>query len=176
MKKLIDHESSVINGDGSYSRDFTYIDNVVQANEKALFTPAEQIRKGQKEYYNLELEEYKYFLQKKNGANRFDTGGDNFSEVFNIAYGANTTLLELFHALRENLAKYDAAIAEVQPEFGPPRVGDIPHSQASIIKAKIILRYHPSSNTEEGFARATEWYYSNSSMVSSESEAPRIST
>ena len=33
---LLRHEPVVINGDGSYSRDFTYIDNVLQANESAL--------------------------------------------------------------------------------------------------------------------------------------------
>ena len=36
VKKLIDHESPVINGDGEYSRDFTYIKNVVQMNLLAL--------------------------------------------------------------------------------------------------------------------------------------------
>jgi UDP-N-acetylglucosamine 4-epimerase len=35
VKKLMNHESPVINGDGLYSRDFTYIDNVVQANHLA---------------------------------------------------------------------------------------------------------------------------------------------
>jgi UDP-N-acetylglucosamine 4-epimerase len=35
---LMQHQSPVINGTGDYSRDFTYIDNVVEANEKALFT------------------------------------------------------------------------------------------------------------------------------------------
>ena len=162
VRKLINHESPVINGDGSYSRDFTYIDNVVQANDKALFTPAEQIRRGQKEYYNLELEEHKYLLQKKNGSNGFDTGGENFSEVFNIAYGANTTLLELFQALRENLAKYDAGIAGVEPLFGPPRVGDIPHSQASILKAETMLAYKPLYDTREGFERTADWYFAGS--------------
>lgn len=62
-KNLIDHKQQVINGDGNYSRDFTYIDNVIQANEKALYTPTEQILKGQREYYNLELDEHKYLLQ-----------------------------------------------------------------------------------------------------------------
>ena len=33
---LIRHESPVINGDGSYSRDFTYVDNVIRANQLAL--------------------------------------------------------------------------------------------------------------------------------------------
>jgi UDP-N-acetylglucosamine/UDP-N-acetyl-alpha-D-glucosaminouronate 4-epimerase len=35
VKKLMNHESPVINGDGSYSRDYTYIDNVLQANHLA---------------------------------------------------------------------------------------------------------------------------------------------
>ena len=35
---LINHRSPTINGDGSYSRDFTYIDNVIQANQLALIT------------------------------------------------------------------------------------------------------------------------------------------
>ena len=33
---LMKHESPTINGDGSYSRDFTYVDNVIQANMLAL--------------------------------------------------------------------------------------------------------------------------------------------
>lgn len=36
VMSLMKHESPVINGDGSYSRDFTYIDNVLQANQLAL--------------------------------------------------------------------------------------------------------------------------------------------
>lgn len=36
VKKLMAHESPVINGDGEYSRDFTYIDNVVQMNMLAM--------------------------------------------------------------------------------------------------------------------------------------------
>jgi UDP-N-acetylglucosamine 4-epimerase len=38
VKKLLRHENPVINGDGNYSRDFTYIDNVIQMNELAMFT------------------------------------------------------------------------------------------------------------------------------------------
>jgi len=68
VKQLINDERPRINGDGSYSRDFTYIDNVTQANEKALFTSAEQICKGQKKYYS-EIE--KVILQE-----------NFFSEVF----------------------------------------------------------------------------------------------
>lgn len=36
VMSLMKHESPVINGDGTYSRDFTYVDNVIQANQLAL--------------------------------------------------------------------------------------------------------------------------------------------
>ena len=38
VKKLMNHESPVINGDGEYSRDFTYIDNVIGMNKLAMTT------------------------------------------------------------------------------------------------------------------------------------------
>ncbi|MCC8035850.1 MAG: SDR family oxidoreductase [Rikenellaceae bacterium] len=38
IKNLIAHQPPVINGDGEFSRDFTYIDNVIQANILAMFT------------------------------------------------------------------------------------------------------------------------------------------
>ena len=38
VKKLMAHEAPNINGDGEYSRDFTYIDNVIQMNERAMLT------------------------------------------------------------------------------------------------------------------------------------------
>ena len=38
VMQFMSHESPVINGDGNYSRDFTYVDNVIQMNEKAMLT------------------------------------------------------------------------------------------------------------------------------------------
>jgi UDP-N-acetylglucosamine/UDP-N-acetylgalactosamine 4-epimerase len=38
VMQLLQHESPVINGDGNHSRDFTYIDNVIQMNELAMLT------------------------------------------------------------------------------------------------------------------------------------------
>jgi len=182
VKKLINYERPVINGDGSYSRDFTYIENVLQANEKAHFTPEDQILKGKREYYNLELDEHKYMSQVKSKLPRHDgkekvkieefdhsaiqpfihsSSSYFFSEVFNIAYGGNTTLLQLYKALQENLAKFDRKISEIEPEFGPYRVGDMPHSQASILKASTILGYKPGFNATKGFELAAEWYFNN---------------
>ncbi len=41
VMNLMAHESPIINGDGSFSRDFTYIDNVVQVNQLAALAPVE---------------------------------------------------------------------------------------------------------------------------------------
>ena len=143
VKDLIAGESPVINGDGSFSRDFTYIDNVIEANEKALFTPTATIRERAK-FYNLELSEQ-----------------HAINLVFNVAYGGNTTLNRLFEILRENLAQYDNNIADIKPIYGPPRAGDIPHSLASILKAKRILDYNPQYDALQGFKAACEWYWEN---------------
>ncbi len=143
VKAFINHESPVINGDGSYSRDFTYIDNVIQANELAMTTPKEELIKHAT-LYNMNLP--------------LDASLDL---VFNIAYGGNTTLLQLFDCLRSNLAKFDPEIAQISPVFRENRKGDIPHSQASIEKAKRILGYKPQYNALQGFEQACEWYWKN---------------
>lgn len=143
VKALINHESPFINGDGSYSRDFTYIDNVIQANYLAATVSHDEIVK-RASLYNMNLPQ-----------------NAPVDLVFNVAYGGNTTLNELFRCLRDNLAKYDPAIAGIEPTYRENRAGDIPHSQASIIKAQRILGYDPKYSAPQGFAEACEWYYQN---------------
>jgi len=143
VKALINHESPFINGDGSYSRDFTYIDNVIQANELAATTPTEVIRE-RASLYNMTLPE-----------------NAPIDMVFNVAYGGNTTLNALFECLRKNLSRFDAKIGEVSPCYRENRPGDIPHSQASIIKAQRVLGYQPKYDALAGFEQACEWYWKN---------------
>ena len=83
------------------------------------------------------------------------------SEVFNVAYGGNTNLIDLFNALRTELSKHDEKIKDIKPTFGHVRPGDIPHSQASIVKAQMILDYKPEYSAEQGFKEACGWYYNN---------------
>lgn len=49
-KAILENKTPTINGDGSHSRDFTYVDNAVQANIKALFTDHQQ---AVNEVYNI---------------------------------------------------------------------------------------------------------------------------
>lgn len=147
VKKLMAHESPVINGDGTYSRDFTYIENVIQANQLAAITPTDFICEKAKLYND------------KHSIHSTIVNGGVLSEVFNVAFGERTDLNELTQALKENLSKFDAEIAKVEILHGPNRAGDIPHSLASVEKGKMLLGYAPEYSIKRGLEEATEWYY-----------------
>ena len=121
------HESPVINGDGTNSRDFTYIDNVIQMNHLAATT------------LNPEAE----------------------GQIFNTAVGERNDLNMLGKYLKEYLSAFDPAIADIIIKHGPDRKGDIPHSLASIEKAKKILGYHPEFDFPKGLKLAVDWYWRN---------------
>jgi UDP-N-acetylglucosamine 4-epimerase len=127
VKSFINHQSPIINGDGEFSRDFTYIDNVVQMNLLAMLT-------------------------EKPGT---------MNEVYNTAFGDRTTLNQLIGYLKEFLSEYDPEIINVEIIHGPSRAGDIPHSLASIEKAKLLLNYNPEYNLRDGLYEAVKWYWCN---------------
>jgi len=127
IKQLIRHESPVINGIGEYSRDFTYIKNVIQMNVLALNTQ----------------------------------NPEAVNTIYNTAFGERTTLNRLAAYLKEFLSEYDPEIANVEILHGPERLGDIPHSLASIEKAQRLLNYQPRYSLKEGLKEAIEWYYNN---------------
>lgn len=127
VMQLMKHESPVINGDGSYSRDFTYIDNVVQMNLLAIVTDNK----------------------------------DAINTVYNVAYGERTDLNELTALLKKYLSEFDSKIAQVSVSYGPNRLGDVPHSLASIDKAKSLLGYNPKFNIDSGLREAVRWYWEN---------------
>ncbi len=134
-------EAPVINGDTGISRDFTYIENVLQANQRAATTPTEFIRENQKKYYDNNV-----------------PSGDVVSEMFNIACGGRTTLIELFEYLKKNFAEKNSEVAAVNAVIGEKRKGDIPHSHANITKAAMLLGYSPEILVEEGIKLVSEYY------------------
>ena len=127
VAQFLNHKSPVINGDGEFSRDFTYIDNVIQMNELAMLTE----------------------------------NPEAINTVYNTAFGERTTLNELVNALKEFLSEYDYEIANVPIIYGENRVGDIPHSLASIEKASKLLNYQPKFSMREGLKEAVKWYWNN---------------
>lgn len=127
VKKFMNHEAPNINGDGEYSRDFTYIDNVIQMNMLAMTT----------------------------------TNPEAVNQIYNTAFGERTTLNQLVGYLREFLGDKDAAIRDIEPTHGPNRAGDIPHSLASIDKARRLLGYAPEYSMRDGLRQAVDWYWEN---------------
>lgn len=127
VMQLMKHESPIINGDGNFSRDFTYIDNVIQMNELAMLS----------------------------------NNPKSINTVYNTAYGDRTTLNDLVKALKKYLSEFDEKIANVPIVYGENRVGDIPHSLASIEKAKGLLNYQPKFSMREGLKEAVKWYWNN---------------
>ncbi|UPZ16086.1 SDR family oxidoreductase [Flavobacterium humidisoli] len=127
VKQFMNHESPIINGDGNYSRDFTYIDNVIQMNELAMTCQ----------------------------------NAEAINTVYNTAFGDRNTLNDLVRYLKEYLSDFDPKIKDVPVVYGENRVGDIPHSLASIEKAKRNLGYNPKYSLQDGLKEAVEWYWNN---------------
>jgi len=105
-------------GDGEQSRDFTFIDNVVEANIAAC------------------------------------TSGEGDGQAINIACGERYTLLTLLEVMSRLLG------VRGEPEFLPPRPGDVRHSQASIERASRELGFSPRVGFEEGLKRTVEHFRS----------------
>lgn len=74
--------------------------------------------------------------------------------VFNIADGRRISLRQLIASLARALG------CEVQPEFQPPRVGDVRDSLADINQARRILGYEPSIDFDAGLAMSIDYYRS----------------
>jgi UDP-N-acetylglucosamine/UDP-N-acetylgalactosamine 4-epimerase len=81
--------------------------------------------------------------------------------VYNVAYGENTSLNELYSYLTEFLTPHKTGISGIKPTYGPARKGDVLHSLASIEKAKELLGYNPQFNIRKGLQEAIEWYVKN---------------
>ena len=120
-------ESPVINGNGEFSRDFTYIDNIIQANLLSITTKNKKA----------------------------------INTVYNVAFGERNTLKDLVELLKKQLTEFDSKIKDIQVIYGPNRVGDIPHSLASVDKAKNLLGYNPQFSLEKGLKEVVNWYWNN---------------
>lgn len=126
-KQLMNKQSPTLNGDGTFSRDFTYIDNVIQANELAMLS----------------------------------TNDESNNCVLNIAFGEQTTILGLVDLLKDLLSDSVKNIENLKTLYGPIRDGDVPHSLASIQKAKEVIGYDPQYSLKQGLRESIKWYQDN---------------
>ena len=127
IKQFMSLKRPRINGDGTNSRDFTYIDNVIQMNDLALNTSNPQA----------------------------------INQIYNTACGERTSISQLASYIKDILVRYNPEIDRIIPEYGPNRIGDIPHSLASIEKAKQYLNYVPKYSFYKGLEETIGWYWDN---------------
>ncbi len=113
-------EQPVIYGDGSTSRDFTFVENVVDA---FLLASAAKDAEGR---------------------------------VVNVACGEQHTLNELVKEISLCVG------VDLRASYEPDRVGDIPHSFASIDVARDVLGFSPGVGFAEGIRRTVEWMQAHS--------------
>ncbi len=126
IKSILGNASPTINGDGENSRDFTFIDNVIQANILAI---------SAKEVSN--------------------------NQIYNVACGKRKSLNQLFETIKKNAVDLGVNCRKLKPVFGQFRRGDIPHSHASVEKAKKFLKYEPLVQFDEGIRETIRWHLSN---------------
>ena len=127
IQSMMRHEEPTVFGDGEQTRDFTHVNNVVDANILAMTTVDENA----------------------------------INQTYNIAAGQRTSVNQLFDFLKELLSDFDQEIGSLNMIHTEPRLGDIPHSTASIEKAKEILGYNPTIDVEQGLKMAIGWYWDN---------------
>jgi len=123
-RRIRENQPCIINGDGETTRDFCYVENVVQANLRAALTA--------------------------------DAAAVN--QVYNVAFGEQTSLNTLHRLLTEEIAAMDPRVQYVAPIYRDFRKGDVRHSLANIDKARRLLGYDPQYSVRAGLHAAMKWY------------------
>ncbi len=146
---MLRREPVRMNGKGDVSRDFCFIENVVQANLLAATAP-DAPGPGKPGGPG-------------NGSDNAGSAGKNgvAGEAYNVAVGGRTDLNELFTLLRDRLSDGRPDLKDLRPEYGPYRPGDIMHSLADISKAQSRLGYVPTHTIGQGLDIAMGWYRKN---------------
>lgn len=130
---ILEDKSPPIHGTGLQSRDFTYIDNIVQANILAATAKPVVIARSAE------------------GATKQSQSG-TFHEIFNVANGKDHTVLQLVESLNRIIGK------NIEPSFLPLRKGDAFRTNADISKIQNILDFRPQIGFEEGLQKTVEWF------------------
>jgi UDP-N-acetylglucosamine 4-epimerase len=86
-------------------------------------------------------------------------------EVFNVSYGGSTSLTKLYWMISERLAAAHPGFQLRDPLYGPPREGDIQHSQADLFKIKAQLGYDPTHSVAQGLDELVPWFAARAAQL-----------
>ena len=147
---ILNDEPPPIFGNGLQSRDFTYIDNVVEANILAATAPlTSQGRNVTKSPGVSGALRNAHDTQYPAPNTQYPTP---HTLVFNIANGSDNTVLHLVDVLNKIIGK------DIKPKLLPVRAGDVFKTHADISKARKYLGYEPKVDFEEGLSRTVEYF------------------
>ena len=133
ITSILNDEQPPIFGDGKQSRDFTYIDNIVEANILAATVPLRP----------------KGVLSEAEGRN---TQYIIRNTILNVANGRDNTILSLVDNINKILGK------SIEPELLPVRKGDVFKTLADVTKLKSILGFKSKVDFQEGLKRTVEYF------------------
>ena len=115
---------------GQMSRDFTYIDDIVEGVVRVIDTlPGDSVRETLK--HETEAAPH---------------------QIYNVGYGARVQLMD-FIAVLENCLGRKAKL-----DFLPIQKGEVLATEAAVTKLESDFGYRPQINIEEGIARYVAWY------------------
>lgn len=154
VSSLLKGETVFINGDGETSRDFTFIENAIQANLLAatVVYRHEEERQEREKLSALAVSEAQQLIHPA------------LNQVYNVAAGERTTLKQLYALVLSSLEPFGVP-ASFKPSFREFRAGDVRHSLADVSKAKLLLGYKPTYLVVDGLQSATRWYVENRSLL-----------
>jgi UDP-glucose 4-epimerase len=143
IKQALQEETCQIYGDGKQTRDFIYIDDLVQAIIKAATFHRQPATDHQSQTTDHRQPTTDYWHEKPWG------------EIFQIATSTEHTVQEMARMLSEELAKHGLIM---HLEHGEPMVGDIRRNYSDTRKAKKILNWQCRMGLREGLARTVDWF------------------
>jgi UDP-glucose 4-epimerase len=157
IKQALQGETCQIYGDGKQTRDFIYIDDLVQAIIKAATfhrQPATDHRSQTTDNRQPTTEHWQQTTD-----NRPPTTDhrheDPWGEIFQIATSTEHTVQEMARMLSKELARHGLTM---HLEHGEPMVGDIRRNYSDTRKAKDILDWQCQMGLREGLARTVDWF------------------
>jgi UDP-N-acetylglucosamine 4-epimerase len=86
-------------------------------------------------------------------------------EVFNVSYGGSTSLTNLYWMICDRLGSAHQGFQRMDPLYGPPRDGDIQHSQADLSKIKVHLGYEPTHSVAQGLDELVPWFAARAAQL-----------
>ena len=151
IRQALNGESCVIYGDGSQTRDFIYIHDLVEAILKA----ATATDHRPKEKFEIRISNFEFIGDTKDPATTDNGNKAPWGEVFQIATNKEHTVNEMAEMLSMQLERHGIAM---KLEHGDPMVGDIRRNYSDTSKARRILGWHCYVDLSEGLARTVDWF------------------